>query len=403
MNINELHDAWINSGNKVQDLLEKKIAMQNKYAADPDSVSADEMTNLSNEYKKAVKARDFAKQNYEDARKSFKPADKAPAEKPKKNEKELAEEIKNKFVNDFKNMVTSGTMPDGTTISGDKSNAGLTIPVDIQTAIHTLVRQYASLESIVKVENVSVASGSRVYEKQSDITPLVNLDDETAQIGDIEDPELTLIKYAVHRYAGIQTATNTLLQDTAENILSWLEDWAARKDVVTRNYAILKVMGEAPKKPTIAKFDDIKDLENNTLDPMINATSSFVTNQSGYSVLSKLKDNEGHYLIQPDVTQPDRYVIDGKTVTVIADKWLPDISGSHPLYYGDFEQAITLFDRQRMSVVSTNIGGGAFETDSTKIRYIDRFDVQMIDDGAIATASFKEVADQEAPKEASGK
>ena len=47
-----------------------------------------------------------------------------------------------------------------------------------------------------------------------------------------------------------------------------------------------------------------------------------------------------------------------------------------------------------MSVTPTNIGGGAFETDTTKIRFIDRFDVQLIDDGAFAAASFKAVADQ---------
>lgn len=393
MNINQLHDDWISDGNKVQDLLDQKIALNEKYKADPDSVSEDEMKDLAENYAKAVKARDFAKQTYEDARAAAKPTDKKPVE-PKKTEKEIAKDATNKFIHDFKNMVTSGTLPDGSKISGDDSNAGLTIPDDVQTAIHTLVRQYASLESLVNVENVTTSHGSRVYEKFGDITPLQNLDDEKAQIGDLDDPKLTLVKYVIHRYAGITTATNTLLADSAQNILAWLEQWAARKDVVTRNQAILAVMGKAPKKPNIADFDDIKDLENNTLDPLIMATSAFVTNQSGYNVLSKMKDAEGRYLIQSNVTNPDLYTLDGKTVQVIADRWLPDVSGSHPLYYGDFKQGITLFDRQQMSVTPTNIGGGAFETDTTKIRYIDRFDVQLIDDGAFAAASFKNVASQ---------
>lgn len=393
MNINALHDDWIAAGDKVQDLLNQKTAMNEKYKNDPDSVTTEDMKNLANEYDKAVAARDFAKKTYEDAQANTRPENHKPVE-PKKSAKELAKEISDKFVNDFKNMVTSGTMPDGSKISGDDSNAGLTIPDDVQTAIHTLVRQYASLESLVNVENVSTSHGSRVYEKLADITPLVNLDDEKAQIGDIDDPKLTLVKYAVHRYAGITTATNTLLADTAENILGWLEQWVARKDVVTRNQAILAVMGKAPKKPTISKFDDIKDLENNTLDPAIIATSAFVTNQSGFNVLSKMKDANGDYLIQPNVTNPEVKQIGGHIVQVIADRWLPDVSGSHPLYFGDFKQGITLFDPQRMSVTPTNIGGGAFETDTTKIRFIDRFDVELIDDGAFAAASFKTVADQ---------
>ena len=398
--INYLHDDWLSKSNKVTDLFNKKMALNSKYNASFDSMTDEQKTTLKNEmaqvakdYTDAVEVRNWSKQLLEEARGSEKPVNKKPVE-PKKSEKELAKDIRNKFVADFKNMVTSGTMPDGSKILGDDSSAGLTIPDDVQTAIHTLVRQYASLESLVNIENVSTSHGSRVYEKLIDITPLVNLDDEKAQIGNIDDPKLTLIKYAIHRYAGITTATNTLLADTAENILGWLEQWAARKDVVTRNQAILAVMGKAPKKPTISNFDDIKDLENNTLDPAIIATSAFVTNQSGFNVLSKIKDANGNYLIQPNVTNPEVKQIGGNTVQVIADRWLPDVTGSHPLYFGDLKQGITLFDRQEMSVTPTNIGGGAFETDTTKIRFIDRFDVQLIDDGAFAAASFKAVADQ---------
>ena len=191
-------------------------------------------------------------------------------------------------------MVTSGTTGAG--------NAGLTIPEDIQLQIRTLTRSFVSLESLVNVENVSTSHGSRVYEKLNDITPLKDLDDETAIIGNNDDPELTVIKYLIHRYAGITTVTNTLLKDTVDNIIQWLVNWVARKDVITRNAKILEVMGKAPKKPTISKFDDIKDLENNTLDPAIEASSSFITNQSGYNILSKLKDAEGRYLMQPDVS-----------------------------------------------------------------------------------------------------
>ncbi|MDK7130047.1 phage major capsid protein, partial [Streptococcus agalactiae] len=79
----------------------------------------------------------------------------------------------------------------------DGTNAGLTIPKDIQTAIHALVRQYNSLQEYVTVESVSTASGSRVYEKWSDITALANLDDENTAITDIDAPKLALIKYAI--------------------------------------------------------------------------------------------------------------------------------------------------------------------------------------------------------------
>lgn len=380
MGINELNDAWISKGQEVSDL----NAKLNTAVLD-DNFSKDKFAELKEQRDNLTAQRDAIKDQLDEARamevKNMKSEDKKPL-----NKKEL--DIKDQFVKDFKNMVTSGKTGAG--------NGGLTIPDDIQYAIHKLVRQFATLQNLVNVESVTTMTGSRTYEKLSDITPMSDLDDETAAIPDMDDPELTLIKYAIHRYAAIQTVTNSLLKDTVENILAWLSDWVAKKVTVTRNAKIIEAMGKPAKKPSIANFDDIKDLENNTLDPALMPSASFVTNQSGYNVLSKVKDAQGRYMLQRDVTQPDVYRLDGKTITVVADKWLPDISGAHPLYYGDLKQGITLYDREHMSLLSTNIGAGAFEHDLYKVRVIDRFDVEVIDDGAWATASFKAVANQEA-------
>lgn len=380
MEINKLNDAWIAKGQAVSDL-DTKLTN----AVLDDNFSKEDFKALKEQRDNAVAQRDAIKEQLDEARalevKNMDKKDKKPL-----NKKET--DIKDQFVREFKDMVTSTKEGNG--------NGGLTIPEDIQYTIRTLVRQFATLQNLVNVESVTTTSGSRNYEKLSDITPLADLDDETAAIGDNDDPELTLIKYAIHRYAGITTVTNSLLKDTVENIMAWLSTWIARKVAVTRNLKIIDALGKPAKKPTIASFDDIKDLENNTLDPAIMASSSFLTNQSGYNVLSKVKDAEGRYMLQRDVTQPDTYLLDGKTITVVADKWLPDVSGAHPLYFGDLKQGITLFDREHMSLLSTNIGGGAFEHDNTKIRVIDRFDVEVIDDGAWAAGSFKTVANQPA-------
>lgn len=387
MNINQLKDACDMAGQKVQDLEDKRAQIVIDLGKDETSHSVDEITKLNASLKNAKITQELAKSAYEDAQANLKsqPINKKPLPVNTKGNVDK-NAIRNQFVKEFKNMITSGTTGTG--------NGGLTIPDDVQQQIRTLVRQQFSLQSIVNVESVATDHGSRTYEKLADITPLVELDEDGKAIGDNDDPELTVVKYLIHEYAGINTATNSLLKDTVANILQWLTNWIAKKVVVTRNLKILEVMDKAPKKPTIAKFDDVKDLENNTLDPAIESTSSFLTNQSGYNILSKLKDAEGRYLMQPDVTQPDRYLIDGKPVLRIADKWLPDVSGSHPLYFGDFKQAITLFDRENMELTTTNIGGGAFETNTTKVRVIDRFDVQLIDDGAFAVGSFKTVANQ---------
>lgn len=384
---NELHDLWVAQGDKVENLNEKlNVAMLD------DSVTAEELQKIKNERDTAKMKRDMFKEQYTEARANevvnMSEEDKKPLTK---NE----EEVKAGFVKDFKNLVRGryqNLLDSKTDHSG--SDAGLTIPQDIQTAIHTLVRQYDSLQEYVNVENVTTLTGSRVYEKWTDITGLANIDDEAGKIADIDDPKLSLIRYAIKRYAGISTVTNSLLADSAENILAWLSGWIAKKVVVTRNKAILEAIGTLPTKPTLTKWDDIIDLEAK-VDPAIKQTSVFLTNTSGFTALKKVKNALGDYLMERDVKSPTGYSIDGFAVKEVSDRWLANgTGGAMPLYFGDLKQAVTLFDRQQMSLLSTNIGGGAFETDTTKIRVIDRFDVVATDTEAFVPASFKAIADQ---------
>ena len=74
-------------------------------------------------------------------------------------------EVKDQFINDFKDLIR-GNFKNlvGSNETDAPGNGGLTIPKDIQTTIHTLVRQYDSLQQYVNVEAVTTLSGSRVYE-----------------------------------------------------------------------------------------------------------------------------------------------------------------------------------------------------------------------------------------------
>ncbi|MCI3861077.1 phage major capsid protein [Lactococcus garvieae] len=391
--LNQLNEKWVESGNKVADLNAK---MQN--ALNDDNFSQEEFAALKNQYDSEKIRRDAWHEQVIEAQAEqvvhMRNEDKKPLNK---NDNDL----KDQFVSDFKamvkgdpqvmNLVTSDTDESGNAI-------GLTIPKDVQTSINILKRQYDSLEQYVNVENVTTQSGSRVYEKWSDVTPLSNLDDEDTEISDNDDPKLYLVKYLIKRYAGITTATNSLLKDTAENILAWLAGWIAKKVVVTRNKAIIAVMDAVPSKPTLGTFDDIITMINTSVDPAIKATSILMTNTSGYDKLTKIKDATGKYLLEADPKNPDQYLIKGKRVVEIGDRWLPSKgtaqSPVYPLYFGDFKQAITLFDRENISLLTTNIGGGAFEKDQTKIRVIDRFDVQATDKEAIVAGAFTEIADQ---------
>ena len=388
MDINTLNNLWVEAGHNVEDLNE-----QINNALNDDNFSAEAFADLKDKRDNAKVRRDAQKHELVEAQaQAVIEAPKAPL-----NDEEL--EIKDQFVNDFKNLVYGNYAQIQNVVSSDETDgaghAGLTIPKDIQTTIHLLVRQYDSLQEYVNVEQVSTAQGSRVYEKWADITALSAIDTENGSISANDDPKLTTIKYLIKRYAGITTVTNSLLKDTAENIIAWLSGWIAKKVVVTRNTKIIAAIDKLPTKPTLTKWDDIIDLEAK-VDPAIKPTSMFLTNTSGFTALKKVKDAMGNYLMERDVKSPTGYSIDGFPVKEVADRWLPNKSTARPLYFGDLKQAVTLFDRENMSLLATNNGAGAFETDTTKIRIIDRFDVATVDGEAFVPASFTAIADQKA-------
>lgn len=392
MNLEQLKNAWVEAGSKVSDLNAKLNA-----ALVDDAKTEDEVLDLQTQVKAARAKRDGLKEQVTNMEaEQVLNVKKEPLDKKDEN-------LKNKFIKDFKAMVNGdpAIMATLTSDTDESGNAiGLTIPVDVQTTIRTLVRQFDSLQEYVNVEKVTTTSGSRVYEKWSDITPLTALDTEDGEIPANDDPALYLIKYLIKRYAGISTVTNSLLKDTAENILTWLSKWIAKKVVVTRNTKILAAIDgiKAAQKKDVTDVDGIKDIVNVQLDPAIEATSMFITNQDGYNVLDKVKRSDGQYLLQKDVTSATGYTFLGKPIKKIATRFLPNkgttASPKLPLYIGDMKEAVTLYDRENMSLLTTNIGGGAFETDTTKVRVIDRFDVQLVDDEALVLATFTAIADE---------
>ena len=158
MDINTLNNLWVEAGHNVEDLNE-----QINNALNDDNFSAEAFADLKDKRDNAKVRRDALKDQLVEAQAiATIETLKAPL-----NDEEL--EIKDQFVNDFKNLVYGNYTQIKNVVSSDETDgaghAGLTIPKDIQTTIHLLVRQYDSLQEYVNVEQVSTAQGSRVYEK----------------------------------------------------------------------------------------------------------------------------------------------------------------------------------------------------------------------------------------------
>ncbi|NFO71576.1 phage major capsid protein [Clostridium botulinum] len=272
---------------------------------------------------------------------------------------------------EFNNALSSNTDEDG----------GYTIPIDQQTAIKELKREFKSLETLVNTEPVTTPKGNRNIEKDAEYTPFAEFE-EGEDVPTTDSPQFVNISYVIKDRGGILPVPNNLLADNTANLASYLNKWLAKKQVATRNKLIVDLLA-TKAKTAVASADDLKTITNVTLDPAISAMSVVVTNQTGFNWLDTLKDSEGNYLLQKDPTMPTKKLLFGiHPVEVYSNKTLKNdtTSGTKaPIIIGALKEAVTLFDREAISLLSTNIGGDAFKKNRTDIRAITREDVKLVD------------------------
>lgn len=275
---------------------------------------------------------------------------------------------------------------------GKDEDGGLTVPKDIRTAVKELRRSEDALETLVNVERVSTLSGSRVIELHADQTPFDNVD-EAAEFPEVSTPQFEKLDYKVKKKGGILKVTQELLSDSDENIIAYLKRWITKKAKATRNFLIIAKIREITEDAEVSVdgLDDLKRIFNILLDPAIALSSCVVTNQDGYNWLDTLKDKDGKYIMQPDPTKPMSTLLFGKyPVKKVGNKTLPSIavSGGYkvPIVCGDLKEAITIFDRETLTIDISNTAGKLWETDQTGIKVRERLDIQSVDEEAIIMA-----------------
>lgn len=268
---------------------------------------------------------------------------------------------------------------------GSDEDGGLTVPKDIKTKIKELRRSEDALETLVNVEHVTTNSGSRVIEREADQTPFDNVD-EAAEFPDVSTPQFENVDYKIKKKGGILKVTQELLSDTAENIMNYLKKWIAKKAKATRNFMIIAKIKEICKglEVTVTGLDNLKDIFNVMLDPAIALGAVVVTNQSGFNFLDKLKDEKGNYILQKDPTQATKKLLFGEyTVIKLSNKTLQNIDGKAPIICGDLKEAITIFDRETLTIDISNLAAGMWERDQTGIKVRERLDIQTVDADAV--------------------
>jgi HK97 family phage major capsid protein len=279
----------------------------------------------------------------------------------------------------IKNSLSSSVGEDG----------GYIIPTDQQTAIKEIKRELSALETLVNVEPVTTLAGSRNIEKDAEFTPF-SVFSEGDTLADTDSPQFVNIAYTIKDRGGILPVPNNLLADNSANLSGYLNRWLAKKEVATRNDLIVTLLNTL-SKTAIADINDVKTAMNVTLDPAIAAMSTVIMNQDSFNKFDQMVDLDGRPLLMPDPTQPTRKMLAGRPVAVFSNRIIPTRSETvgevttnyAPVIIGSLKEAVTLFDRQAISLLATNVGGTSFTKNRTEIRAITREDVALVDSSAV--------------------
>ena len=273
----------------------------------------------------------------------------------------------------------SGGTPEG-------SDGGFLVPTDMDTMIREYRRQLVALSNLFASETVTAPSGFRVVDKAP--TKGFTKVEEMATIAKDDQPSFAKITYTVSKYAMILPVSNELMDDNTAGLMQYLARWFAKKGVITENRELL---GKTNDIETTAaakgkELETIKTALNVTLDPDIALNARFIVNQDAWNALDNLVDGNARPLLQPDPTSATSKMLLSHPIVCMPNSQMPNNSdGTSTILVGDFTQYATLFRKKPLEIASTNIGGNAWNTDSTEVRGIMRMSVERFDSSA-ATA-----------------
>lgn len=259
-----------------------------------------------------------------------------------------------------------GEQRDGLTTT----TAGAVVPKEVINDVMDLKQATYDLAKYVTVKQVGTPVGTYPVALANNGTLATK--EELAEIGDIDADLFKGVDYKVVTRAGKIYLSDELVEDSEVNIIAEVKAQLKKLVTNTNNSEISKLLLTF-KKIAAASLDDLKKVFNVELDPALSL--SVLTNQDGFNYLDTLKDSEGRYLLQPNVTAPSGKQLFGAPVIVISNKLLATpASGAFPLVIGDLAQAVFMAQKNQ---VETN--WEKFDSYTQGLAVVIRNDYEQID------------------------
>jgi len=263
------------------------------------------------------------------------------------------------------------------------AQGGFALPVEISQNIMALQHEKSPIRQLVGGISTSTTDYSQLVSVGNAASGWVG---ETDARGKTDAPELKKISAVFGEVYAAPKAFQHVLEDSFFNVESWLSSEVAREFSEQENKAFLD--GNGVDKPIgilhgldvtsaytaadsardFGKFQVIKSGEAATMgatsDAVINklremvlatktghlANARFMMSRGTHDTLVNLKDSDGNYFLQRDITKAAADKIFGYEIVINED--MPEVgAGNFPVIFGDFQSAFQVVDRVGTSML----------------------------------------------------
>ena len=223
------------------------------------------------------------------------------------------------------------------------------------------------------VNVVSVNSGAGKYPVIKHSEGVMSTTAELVANPELAKPAITEVLYDIDTYRGYIPVSQEVIDDADYPVTDLIVKEIKNQERNTKNNAIAAVLKTATAK-AITGLDGIKGLKNKDLKKVY--AGKFIVTASLYNELDTIKDKDGKYILQSDITVDSGMRLLGKECQVLDDTML-GADGALVGFYGDPKAFMTLFDRKSSTVkwIDNNVYGEL-------LAGFVRFDAKKVDDAA---------------------
>lgn len=204
-----------------------------------------------------------------------------------------------------------------------------------------------TLDLLQYVKKVPTKRGSGKYPVIKKSGSKMNTVAELAANPELAKPTMTEVNFDIDTYRGYIPVSQEVIDDADYDITGLIDEEIRDQEINTRNVAIATVLKTAKPK-AVTGLDGIITMFNKDFKKAYNVKA--YVSASLFNELDLLKDGNGRYLLQDDVTVQSGKRIKGKEVVVLDDDVIGTNAGDLVGFFGDAKAFCTFFDRKQVSV-----------------------------------------------------